>query len=195
MLDEAALKTLFLDARTWNAFQPHDIDPALLQKVYELARMGPTAANTNPARIAFVRSKEAKEKLRPALDAGNVDKTMAAPVTAIFAYDLAFYEKLDRLMPPMMPKIREVFEQNPERALANAKQSGTLQAAYFILAARSLGLDCGPMGGFDAAKVDQAFFAGTTWRSNFLCNLGHGDPRGIYPRNPRLAFDEACTIL
>lgn len=195
MLDEAALRTLFLDARTWNAFQPHSIDPALLQKIYELARMGPTAANTNPMRIAFVRSPEAKEKLRPALSPGNVDKTMAAPVTAIFAYDLAFYEKVDRLMPHMAPKLRESFEDNEEGALATARQSGTLQAAYFILAARACGLDCGPMGGFDNAKVDAAFFAGTRWRSNFLCNLGHGDPKGLFPRNPRLEFDEACTIV
>ncbi len=195
MLDEAALRTLFLDARTWNAFQPHSIDPALLHKVYDLARMGPTAANTNPLRIAFVRSPEAKEKLRPALNPGNVDKTMAAPVTAILAYDLAFYEALDRLMPPMMPGVRDTFANDPARALDNAKQSGTLQAAYFILAARACGLDCGPMGGFDNGKVDEAFFAGTSWRSNFLCNLGHGDPKGLYPRNPRLEFDEACTVL
>ena len=195
MLDSAALATLFHEARTWNAFRPESVDPALLRKVYETARMGPTAVNANPLRVAFVISKEAKERLRPALSPGNVDKTMGAPVTAIFAHDLAFHEKLDRLIPVLMPGIGQMFAANPDKAEATARQSGTLQAAYFMLAARAYGLDIGPMAGFDNAAVDAAFFAGTTWRSNFLCNLGHGDPKGLYPRNPRLDFEEVAQIL
>jgi 3-hydroxypropanoate dehydrogenase len=141
-----------------------------------------------------VRSPEAKALLKPALSPGNVEKTMAAPVTAVFAYDLAFYEKLPKLF-PHNPKMAESFAKDPAAAEAAAKLNGTLGAAYFILAARALGLDCGPMGGFDRAKVDEAFFAGTSWRSNFLCNLGHGDPSKLHPRNPRLDFEEACKIV
>lgn len=196
MLDESALRTLFFDARTFNAFRPDPIDPALLEKLYETCRWAPTAANTNPGRVLFVRSKEAKEKLRPALDAGNVDKTMRAPVTAVMACDLKFYEHLEVLMPPMMPKLRETFEANPSRAESNARFSGTLFIGYFLLTARALGLDCGPMAGFDSAKVDAAFFGGQSWRSLLLINLGHGDAEsGLYPRNPRLSFEQACSIV
>lgn len=194
MLDAHALATLFTEARTWNAFRPDPLDPALLAKVYDLAKMAPTSANGNPMRIAFVRSPEAKERLLAAMAPGNVDKTRSAPVTAIFAYDLAYFEKLPVLLPPLAP-LAEKLRADPAMAEQLAKQSGTLQAGYFMLAARALGLDCGPMGGFDAKKVDETFFAGTSWRANFLCNLGHGDPKGLHPRQPRLTFEEACTIL
>jgi 3-hydroxypropanoate dehydrogenase len=194
MLDDQALDVLFRAARTHNVWTPEPVSDELLRRVWDLAKMGPTGANSGPARVLFVRSPEAKERLRPALSPGNVEKTMAAPVTAVFAYDLAFYEKLPKLF-PHNPKMGEHFAKDPAGAEASAKLNGTLGAAYFMLAARALGLDCGPMGGFDRAKVDEAFFAGTSWRSNFLCNLGHGDPEKLHPRNPRLDFDEACKVI
>lgn len=194
MLDDQALDVLFRAARTHNGWKPEPVSDELLRRVWELARMGPTGGNSGPARVLFVRSPEAKALLKPALSPGNVEKTMAAPVTAVFAYDLAFYEKLPKLF-PHNPKMAESFAKDPAAAEAAAKLNGTLGAAYFILAARALGLDCGPMGGFDRAKVDEAFFAGTSWRSNFLCNLGHGDPSKLHPRNPRLDFEEACKIV
>lgn len=192
-LTQSALDQLFLQARTHNTWQDIPVPDALLHRLYELFRMGPTAANSCPARIVFVRSREAKEKLAPALAAGNLAKTMAAPVTAIVAYDLHFYEKLDQLF-PNAPGARSWFDYDDQVAFTNAFRGGTLQGAYLMIAARALGLDCGPMGGFDNAKVDELFFAGTSIRSNFLCNLGYGDSTGVYPRNPRLAFDEACRI-
>lgn len=194
MLDDQALDVLFRAARTHSAWRPEPVSDELLRRVWDLAKMGPTGGNSGPARIVFVRSPEAKERLRPALSPGNVDKTMAAPVTAIFAYDLAFYEKTPKLF-PHNPKMGEHFAKNPAAAESAAKLNGTLGAAYFILAARASGLDCGPMGGFDNAKVDATFFEGTAWRSNFLCNLGHGDPSKLHPRNPRLDFEEACKVL
>src|SRR5438105_1684972 len=185
---------IFRNARTHNFWLDKPVDDALLQQVYGLAKMGPTSANMCPMRIVFVRSKEAKEKLKPALDLGNVDKTMKAPVTAIIGMDIRFYEQLPKLFPHADAKAW--FKDLPENVLEYiALRNGSLQGAYFMLAARSLGLDCGPMSGFDNAKVDAAFFAGTTVKSNFLCNLGHGDATKLFPRSPRLEFAEACQIV
>ena len=192
-LSEAALKQLFIDARTHNAWRDQPVDDALLQQLYDLVKWGPTAANACPLRIVFVKSAEAKEKLRPCLSAGNVDKTMAAPVTAILAWDNAFYEQLPKLFPNNLDA-RNWYAGKEKAIYENAFRGSTLQAGYFILAARALGLDCGPMGGFSADKVNAAFFAGTTFQANFLCNIGYGDPSGVFPRNPRLSFAEACTI-
>jgi len=156
--------------------------------------MGPTSANMCPLRIVFVKSQAAKEKLKPALDAGNVDKTMAAPVTAIFGMDIHFYEKLPKLFPHVDAKVW--FKDLPENVLEYiALRNSSLQAAYFMLAARSQGLDCGPMSGFNNAKVDEAFFAGTTVKSNFICSLGYGDASKLFPRSPRLSFEEACKVV
>jgi 3-hydroxypropanoate dehydrogenase len=194
VLNDEALDIVFRQARTHNGWQDKPLDDALLRQVYDLAKMGPTSANMFPMRVAFVKSKEAKEKLRPCLDAGNVDKTMVAPVTAIIAMDIHFYEKLPILFPHADAKAW--FKDLPDSVLETiALRNSSLQGAYFMLAARSLGLDCGPMSGFNNQKVDAAFFAGTTVKSNFLCNLGHGDPAKLYPRNPRLSFDEACKVL
>ena len=190
---ESSLGQLFLDARTYNGFTNRDVPPALLQQLYELTRMGPTAANTNPLRVAFVVSKEAKERLRPALDAGNVDKTMNAKVTAILAYDVMFHEHLAELFPNDL-SAKSWFTDDAVREAA-AKLNSSIQIGYFILAARALGLDCGPMGGFNRSMVDAAFFEGTTWRSSVLCNLGEGDPAAVFPRNPRPSFEDACKVL
>ncbi len=191
-LDSAALDQLFRQARTYNSFSG-EIDDATLHQLYDLLKFGPTAANSTPARFVFVRSAEAKARLEPALDAGNHDKTMAAPVTVIVAYDLDFHHKLPLLFPHT--DAREWFEGPAmEKRFVPAMRNGSLQGAYMMLAARSLGLDCGPMSGFDNAKVDAAFFAGTQWKSNFLVNLGKGDPGSVFPRSPRLPFDEACRI-
>jgi 3-hydroxypropanoate dehydrogenase len=191
-LDAPALDQLFRQARTYNAFSG-EISDELLHRLYDLVKFGPTTANTCPARFVFVRSAEAKAKLGPALDAGNHAKTMAAPVTVIIGYDLAFYEKSPVLFPHTDAK--SWFDGKSESELTTiALRNGSLQGAYLLLAARALGLDCGPMSGFDNAKVDAAFFAGTRIRSNFLVNLGHGDPASIFARSPRLGFDEACRI-
>jgi 3-hydroxypropanoate dehydrogenase len=191
-LDPRALDQLFLQARTYNAFTG-EISDAILHRLYDLLKFGPTTANTSPARFVFVRSPEAKARLEPALDAGNHAKTMAAPCTVIVAYDMAFYEKLPVLFPHTDAK--GWFDGKPEADLATvALRNGSLQGAYLLLAARALGLDTGPMSGFDNAKVDAEFFAGTAIRSNFLVNLGHGDRASIFPRSPRLGFDEACRI-
>src|SRR5947209_8228899 len=187
------LDLIYRKAHTHNVWLDKPVDDALLKQVYDLAKMGPTSANMSPMRIVFVKSKEAKQKLRPTLAPGNVDKTMAAPVTAIIAMEIHFYEELPRLFPHADAKAW--FKDLPESELqSNALRNSSLQGAYFILAARALGLDCGPMSGFDNAKVDAAFFAGTTVKSNFLCNLGHGDVTKLYPRSPRLAFEEACRV-
>jgi 3-hydroxypropanoate dehydrogenase len=170
------------------------VDAALLRQVYDLARMGPTSANMCPMRIVFVKSRAAKEKLKPALDPGNVDKTMAAPVTAVIGMDVHFYEQLPKLFPHA--DARAWFKDLPENVLEYISlRNSSLQGAYFMLAARAPGLDCGPMSGFDNAKVDAAFFAGTTVKSNFLCNLGYGDATKLYPRSPRLDFEEACKVV
>ena len=192
-LDQAVLDQIFLDAHTHNAWQDKPVPDELLHRLHDTLRMGPTSANSCPARIVFVKSREAKEKLDPALMEGNRAKSMAAPVTAIIGYDLRFYERMGKLF-PNAPDARNWFDKDEQTAFTNAFRNGTLQGAYLIIAARALGLDCGPMSGFDNALVDQLFFAGTSVKSNFLCNLGYGDPKGVYPRNPRLEFDEACRI-
>jgi len=192
-LDDEALDTLFRKARTHNGWQDGPVPHALLEEAVDLAKMGPSAANSSPFRVVFVESDEAKARLKPALSPGNVEKTMAAPVTAIMAYDLAFYDKMPELF-PHNPDARSWFAGNEGFAEMTAKQSGTLQAAYFILALRAVGLDAGPMNGFDTAKVDEAFFAGTTVRSNFLINIGYGDESKLFPRNPRLDFDEIAAF-
>jgi len=191
-LDAAALDQIFRTARTHRVWTDEPVADETLQALYDLMKWGPTSGNCCPARIVFVKSGDAKERLKPALDAGNVAQTMAAPVTAIVAYDLEFYEQLPKLVPHR--DARTPFIGKPELIRTTALQSGTLQGAYLIVAARALGLDCGPMGGFDAARVDRAFFAEGKVKSNFLCNLGHGDPAKLHPRAPRLAFDEACRI-
>ena len=193
-LNDECLDLIFRAARTHNVWLAKPVDDSLLAQVYDLAKMGPTSANMCPMRVVFVKSKAAKEKLKPALDAGNVDKTMIAPATAIIGMDIRFYEKLPKLFPHADAKAW--FKDLPENVLEYvALRNGSLQGAYFMLAARSLGLDCGPMSGFDNAKVDAAFFAGTTVKSNFLCNLGHGDSTKLFPRSPRLSFEEACQIV
>ena len=207
-LGEAALDQLFRQARTHNAWLDRPISDETLRELYDLMKWGPTSANCLPLRVLFLRTQEAKERLRPALSPGNVDKTMAAPVTAILAYDELFYEKLPLLF-PHNPGIREVFASSPELAEITAFRNGTLQGGYFLLAARSLGLDCGPMSGFDNAKVDAEFFTAAACaeetetevpptgrvKSNFLCNLGYGDSSHLFPRSPRLSFEEACRLL
>ncbi|MCE3231421.1 MAG: malonic semialdehyde reductase [Alphaproteobacteria bacterium] len=184
---------MFLKGRTHSAWLDKPMEEALLRKAYELAKMGPTSANCCPMRIVFVKSVEAKAKLKPCLSEGNVDKTMAAPVTAIIGYDLEFYNQLSKLFPHT--DARSWFVGKPSLIQDTAFRNGSLQGAYFMLAARALGLDCGPMSGFDNAAVDRAFFAGTPFRSNFLCNLGYGDSSRLFPRAPRLTFDEVCKIL
>jgi 3-hydroxypropanoate dehydrogenase len=194
VISDDGLDLIFRKARTHNGWQDRPVDDALLRRVYDLARMGPTSANMCPMRIVFVKSREAKERLKPALDAGNVAKTMAAPVTAIIAMDVHFYESLPKLFPHVDAKAW--FKVLPENVLEYiALRNSSLQGGYFMLAARMLGLDCGPMSGFDNARVDAVFFAGTTVKSNFLCNLGHGDASKLHPRSPRLDFDEACKIV
>ena len=190
---EPALDQLFHDARTFNRFRDEPVPDDLLRVAFALARLPPTSANSSPGRIAFVKSPEAKKRLEPALSDGNRAKTMKAPVTAIMAFDMEFYEHLPRLFPH--DDARSWFAGKPKAIETTAFRNGTLFGAYFILAARSVGLDCGPMSGFDNEMVDREFFAGTTWRSNFLINLGFGDASGLHPRNPRFEFDEACKIL
>ncbi|WP_257447773.1 malonic semialdehyde reductase [Archangium lipolyticum] len=192
-LDADILDTLFLEARTSYSWTARPVEDSLLRQLWSLARLPPTSANSNPARLVFVKSPEAKERLKPALSAGNVEKTMTAPVTVIVAYDTRFHEQLPRLFPAK--DMKSVFEKMPPEAREKqAFMNSSLQGAYLILAARALGLDCGPMGGFDNARVDAAFFAGTSWKSNFLLNLGYGDPASVRPRGPRLDFEEACRI-
>jgi 3-hydroxypropanoate dehydrogenase len=188
------LDLIFRKARTHNVWLDKPVEDALLGQVYDLARLGPTSANMCPMRAIFVKSREAKERLRPALDAGNVDKTMRAPATAIIGMDIHFYEKLPQLFPHA--DARSWFKGLPENVLEYiALRNSSLQGAYFMLAARALGLDCGPMSGFNNALVDEAFFAGTAVKSNFLCHLGYGDASKLYPRSPRLGFEEACQIV
>jgi 3-hydroxypropanoate dehydrogenase len=192
-INDEALDTIFRAARTQNKWLDKPVSPALLMAVYDLMRWGPTSANMSPARIVFVMSPEAKARLKPFLSEGNREKTLAAPAVAIIGYDVNFAEHLPRLF-PHAPDARNWFA-NPDVAQVHAFRNGSLQGAYFMIAARALGLDCGPMSGFDNAGVDREFFAGTTVKSNFLCNVGYGDPAGLFPRSPRLTFDEACKIL
>ncbi len=206
-LPEEALDVLFHRARTYRAWLDKPVTDETLRKLYALMKFGPTSMNCCPARVLFLRTAEAKERLRPALAPGNIPNTMSAPVTAIIAHDTRFYEKMPKLM-PHNPKARDMFEASPELAQVTARRNGTLQGAYLILAARAVGLDCGPMSGFDNAKVDEEFFgAGLEpkgiceeyspgrLQSNFLCNLGYGDPAPLHPRLPRLEFEEVCKLL
>jgi len=191
-LDEHALDQLFRTARTHNRWQDRPVPDARLQEIYDLLKWGPTSANCSPARFVFIRTREGKERLRPALSAGNTEKTMSAPVTVIVAYDPKFYDLLPYLFPHT--DARSWFAGNAALAETTAFRNGTLQGAYLILVARAVGLDAGPMSGFDNAKVDEAFFRDSGWKSNFLVNLGYGDPAGLYPRSPRLAFGEAARL-
>jgi len=198
-LSEEALDVLFREARTHNVWLNKPVGDHLLRQLYDLMKFGPTSANSNPARIVFLRTPEAKKRLLPALSASNVDKTMQAPVTAIVGYDLKFYEQMPKLF-PHNPAARGWFADAPQLAFTTAFRNGTLQGGYFILAARSLGLDCGAMSGFDNAKVDAEFFSSPDGafvevKSNFLCNIGYGDHSKLFPRNPRLSFEEACRLL
>lgn len=207
-LDEHALNVLFRTARTFSKWQPRPVSDDMLRQLYDLLKWAPTSANAAPARFAFIRSKEAKQRLKPALAPLNVEKTMSAPVTVVVGYDVKFHEQLPKLF-PQNPAMKKLFETNPEAALVTAQRNSTLQGAYLIIAARALGLDCGPMSGFDNAKVDEEFFAAGKpcfgcdqeffpeghVKSNFLCNLGYGDPASLHPRLARLPFSEACSLL
>jgi len=194
MLSNEGQELIFRNARSYSYWLDRPVDDGLLRQVYELTKMGPTSANMCPLRIIFVKLREAKERLKPALDAGNVDKVMTAPVTAILGMDIRFYEKLPRLFPHA--DARSWFKDLPEPVLEYiALRNSSLQGAYFMLAARSLGLDCGPMSGFNNGKVDASFFAGTTIKSNFLCALGYGDASKLHPRSPRLTFEETCQSI
>ncbi|MGA9528244.1 MAG: malonic semialdehyde reductase [Terriglobales bacterium] len=192
-IPEIVLDQLFREARTHNAWLPKPVTVETLRKIYELARFGPTSANTSPARFVFLTTTAAKERLRPALSPGNVEKTMSAPVTAIVAWDTEFHEKLPKLFPQR--DMRAMFAGNRDLIDETAFRNSSLEGGYFILAARALGLDCGPMSGFDQNKVNAEFFPGGKWKANFLCNLGYGDRGKLFPRNPRLDFEEACIVL
>lgn len=192
-LDQAAIAQLFTEARTHNVWQDRQIDDAVLHQLYETMKFGPTAANSTPARIVFVKTAAQKEKLVACVSPGNVDKTRSAPVTAIVAFDTEFHEQLPKLFPHA--DARSWYAGQPEKIARDALVNSSLQGAYLILAARALGLDCGPMGGFDAARVNAAFFPDGKWSVNFLINLGYGDADKLFPRNPRLSFDEACRIV
>ncbi|PKR54721.1 malonic semialdehyde reductase [Thalassospira marina] len=193
MIDQKALDILFNDARTHNGWQDKKVDRALLQQAWDLAVMGPTSANCEPMRVIFVESKDAKARLEPLMAEGNRAKTMEAPVTAIIGQDMEFYEKLPQLFPHA--DARSWFAGNDELIKATAFRNASLQGAYLILALRSLGLDCGPMSGFDAERVDREFFAGTAVKTNFMVNIGYGDAAKLFARSPRLAFDEGASIL
>ena len=192
-LDAGAPDALFRDAHTHNAWTDQPVSDDDLRAAFDLMKFAPTSANCSPGRFVFVRSAAAKEKLKPALSAGNLDKTMAAPATAIVAYDPRFYDALPRLFP--QADARSWFAGNEALAAETAFRNSSLQGAYFLIAARAVGLDCGPMSGFDRDTVDAALLAGYGWKSNFLINLGHGDPAGQRPRNPRLDFAEACRVV
>ena len=207
-VDDAVLDTLFREARTYSKWLPRPIADKTLHELWDVIKWAPTSANAEPARFAFLRSKESKERLRPALAPLNVEKTMTAPVTVIVGYDLRFYERLPKLF-PQNPGMAKLFENNPEMVEMTAKRNSSLQGAYLIMAARALGLDCGPMSGFDHTKVDEEFFAAGKpcfgcdqeffpeghVKTNFLCNLGYGDPASLHPRLPRLSFNEVCSLL
>jgi 3-hydroxypropanoate dehydrogenase len=192
-LDPAGRNLLFNEARTHNGWTDQPVSDDTLRELFDLLKMAPTSANCSPARFVFLRSAESRQRLVPALLPGNLEKTLAAPVTVIVACDLAFHEQLPKLFPHA--DARSWFAGNEDLIRETAFRNGTLQGAYMMLAARAVGLDCGPMSGFDKTKVDEAFFADTTWRSNFLCNLGHGDPSKLFPRSPRFQFEDACRVL
>lgn len=192
-INDNALDQIFRTARTQNAWTETPVSETLLQAVYDLARMGPTSANCSPARFVFLTTAAAKEKLKPFLLPGNVPKVMGAPVTVIIGHDLTFYEKLPKLFPHT--DARAWFVGNDRLIETTAFRNGTLQGAYFMMAARALGLDCGPMSGFDNAGVDRVFFDNGPVKSNFICAIGHGDPKAVFPRSPRMSFEEACQVL
>ncbi len=192
-LDQAAFEQLFLEARTQNAWKEGEVSDETLRRLFDIVKMGPTSANCSPARYVFVKSPEAKERLKPHLSGGNLEKTMAAPVTVIIANDMEFYEHLPKLFPHTDAK--SWFTSNDDLIRETAFRNATLQGGYMIIAARALGLDCGPMSGFDQAGVDEEFFKGTTYKSNFLLNLGHGDPSALFPRSPRFEFEDVASIL
>ena len=193
-VDDAAVDILFRNARTQNGWLPTPVSDAQLRAIYDVMKWGSTSANCCPARLIFLRTPEAKARLIPALSPGNVDKTKAAPVTAIIGYDTRFYELMVKLF-PHRPDMADNYKNNATLAQITAFRNGTLQGAYFMLAARAVGLEVGGMSGFDNAKVDAEFFPDGRVKSNFLCNVGHGDPSKVLPRLPRLAFEEACTLL
>jgi len=193
-LSANTLATIFTDAHTYNGWQEREVSDETLRELYATAVMGPTSANCLPMRVVFVKSQAGKERLVPHLMEGNREKTQRAPVTAIIAYDLEFYREMPRLF-PVVPKMGDMFKGNPALAERYAIRNGSLQGAYFIITIRAMGFGAGPMSGFDNDALDKEFFAGTSVRSNFLCNFGYGDESTIYPRNPRLTFDEACTIV
>ncbi len=192
-LEAAAQDLLFREARTHNKWQDKPVSDEQIRELYDLAKFGPTSANSSPARFVFIRTPEGKAKLAPALSGGNTEKTMTAPLTVIVAYDPKFYEKLPQLFPHNLDA-KSWFTSNDSLAATTAFRNGTLQGAYLMVAARALGLDTGAMSGFDNDAVDKAFFAGNGWRSNFLCNIGYGDWDGVFNRSPRLDFDEACLL-
>lgn len=192
-IDQAALDQLFFHARTANSFIDKPVPLSLLQEVYEIARMGPTSMNTQPTRYVFLTTPEARARLVPALSPGNTDKTKVAPVTVIVATDTQFYEHMPQIW--HNPGAKENFEGNPTLAQATATRNGTLGGAYFIIAARAAGLDCGPMSGVDLAKVNAEFFPDGRCQANFLINLGYGEKNKLFDRNPRLSFEQACTVL
>ena len=187
------LDQLFLKARSHWVWRPEPVPIELLKEAYDLARFGPTSANSSPARFVFLTTPEAKERLRPALAPGNVEKTMTAPVTVILAWDTEFHDKLPQLFPAR--DMRSIFAGNAALIHETAFRNSTLQGAYLMMAARGLGLDCGPMSGFDQPKVNAEFFPDGKWKANFLCNIGYGDPSKLFPRNPRLSFEEACRMF
>jgi 3-hydroxypropanoate dehydrogenase len=193
IIDDAGLDGLFRQARTHRSWTVRSVSNELLQAIYDLAKMAPSSSNCSPMRVVFVKSPEAKQRLLPCLDEGNVRQTETAPATAIIAYDLRFYEEFPKLAPRI--DVQRYAKRPPEQIREEAFRNGSLQAGYFIMAARALGLDCGPMGGFSREKVDAEFFPDGRWKSNFLCNLGYGNGEGIKPRAGRLAFDEACRIV
>jgi len=192
-VSDDCLDQLFLKARTHWVWRPEPVPLELLKELYNVARFGPTSANSSPARFVFLTTPQAKERLRPALSPTNVEKTMTAPVTVIVAWDTEFHDKLPQLFPAR--DMRSMFAGNADLIHETAFRNGTLQGAYFMIAARGLGLDCGPMSGFDQQKVNAEFFPDGKWKANFLCNMGYGDPSKLFPRNPRLSFDEACRVL
>lgn len=192
VLTEQAMKQIFTEARTCNAWLPETVGDNVLKKIYDLMKFGPTSANCCPLRIVFVKTRTAKERLKPALSEGNIEKTMAAPVTAIFAQDMKFYEHLPMLFPHA--DARSWFTGNDALIAETAMRNCSLQAAYFMIAARAYGLDCGPMSGFDQEKVNLEFFKGGAVKANFLCNLGYGDKAALYPRSPRFKFEDVCQV-
>ncbi len=194
ILSDKGFDLIFRAARSHNAWRDEPVSDTLLNALYDLMKMGPTSLNCSPARVLFLKSEQAKEKIKPHLAQGNVDKAMTAPVCAIIGYDTAFYEKIPQLF-PHNPDAKNGFAENETLAQITAFRNGSLQGAYLIIAARALGLDCGPMSGFDNEGVDRTFFSDGKVKSNFICSLGYGEASALYPRGPRLPFDEACRIL